>query len=180
MDVAQKYRLSEIVKWRRALLDEIEKRELLYKKYSKAIDMMEILDVGFVAGYMAFGVVDIALLASVIGTPIVLGLNALGVCCGVGGVTAKFLRKKFLLKAKKHDEIRVAANATLANVVEKTSKSFTDHNISEEDFSAILSEYKTFWKTRESIREQYAKIGRPHLNVRTLIRQSRNASSDRL
>jgi len=98
------------------------------------------------------GVTGIGLLSTVVVTPAVIGLEITSFVFSVFSVTSKFLSRKFLLKAKKHNEIKNLAESKLNSVIEHISNTINDNYISEKDFSLIISIVKKYEKMKEEIK----------------------------
>ena len=151
-DNGHSFRLKEISLIKRELEEERKKRESLYKKYKKAANFF---DVGvYVADIAGFGTECVALsaVAGVITAPVGIALaGAGGVCFGVG-LTLSIVKKKIEPKLKKHDEIRVLAEAKLNTISEFVSKALEDNQISQTEFVLIKSELEKFYEMKNDIK----------------------------
>jgi len=66
-------------------------------------------------------------------------------------------QKVFDSKAKKHDKIKVLAQAKLDSISNLVSKAIEDEKISHEEYQFILKEIENYRKMKEDIRTKYKK-----------------------
>ena len=60
--------------------------------------------------------------------------------------------KKMSLKIEKHEKIAILAVSSLNTISSLMSKALTDDKISDEEYSLILLEFKTFTRMKEDLR----------------------------
>ena len=111
---------------------------------------------------MGLGAAGVGLLSTIIAAPTVVVLESLALCTGVLSMVGKYASKKLTLKAQKHEKIKVLVEAKLNSISTLISKALNDGNISDQEFSLIMSEFSKFQemkndiktKTREQIRQE--------------------------
>ena len=89
--------------------------------------------------------------------PVVVGLQAGAIVCGLLGAGEKFIGRRVGVKARKHDQIRVLAESKLNTIADRILTALTDDKISEEEFRLILSEVDKYGQMKAEIR-----IGHPN------------------
>ena len=165
------FRLFEIRKLEGRLETERDLREKLYKKYRRAINVVDGVDTVLVVASIGLGATGVGLLSTIIAAPVVVILEGAALCCGIAGVAGKFISRKLLLKAKKHDDIRVLATSKLNSISDLVSKAIQDQHISPEEYSLILAEWKKYLQMKKDIRS-------PHQQTQST--QNSNASKNEL
>ena len=150
------YRLKKIEDIQSSIIAERNKREATYKKIQRLKTAIRYVDIGFEIVGGISGVVGIPALLGVVTTPI--GLVLEGMCIGGfgGSLAIKYVGKRLSLKARKHDRIRVMADAKLNTIQEYVSQAINDGDISHEEFLLITSELKKFNDEKEKIRKKVA------------------------
>ena len=108
-DGGSSFRLSEIHNLERHLEHERDKRAKLYKKYRRAINVIDCVDTALVASSLGMGAAGVGLLSTIIAAPFVIALEAAALACGLAGIAGKYASRRLLVKAKKHGEIRILA-----------------------------------------------------------------------
>ena len=153
-DESSNFRLSEIRKLEGRLETERDLREKLYKKYRRAINVIDSIDAALVLASLGLGATGVGLLSTIIAAPIVIPLEVTAIGCGLLGVGGKFISRKLLRKAKKHDDIRVLAISKLNSISDLVSKAIQDERISSEEYSLILAEWKKYLQMKKDIRSK--------------------------
>lgn len=177
----QSYRLQEISQLKNKLEIERDKRAALYKKYRRGVNALDGIDTALLTAGMGMGISGVGLLSTIIAAPAVLGLEIAALACGVLGVTGKFIGRRLLVKAKKHDEVRVLAESKLNTIADHVSKALIDGQISDEEFRLIVDELNKFDQMKAEIRagarKAHAAVKPPVLDEETkksLIQQGRD------
>ena len=151
---AKMYRLKKIEEIKLQIVKEREGREKSYKKIKRWMDAI---------GYLETGTLGLGAIAAGVGIPAILGIITAPVGLSLEGVfigafafevLLKFANKKLNLKLKKHDKIRILADAKLNTIDEYVSQAITDGDISHEEFTLINSELKKFNDLKERIRSK--------------------------
>ena len=159
-DDGSSFRLTEIRNLERRLEQEKDRRANMYKKYRRAINAVDCIDTVLVASSLGMGAVGVGLLSTIIAAPIVVALEAAAVACGlagiagIAGIAGKYISRQLLVKAKKHDEIRVLALSKLNSITDVISNALRDGRISPEEFKLVLDEVEKYGLMKASIREK--------------------------
>ena len=148
----QYFRLQEISQLRKHLEDERDKRSQLYKKYRRGVNAVDAVDTMLISASMGMGIGGIGLLSTIVAAPVVLGLEVAALGCGLLGVPGKFISWRLLVKAKKHDEVRVLAESKLNTIADHVSKALADGTISEAEFHLIAEEAHKYTQMKAEIR----------------------------
>lgn len=170
------YRLQKISEIQKHLERKRDQRSTLYKKYRRGVNAVDGVDTTLMAVSLGMGAAGVGLLTTIIAAPIVLGLEVTAAVCGIVGVAGKFVGRRLLVKAKKHDEVRVLAEAKLNTVLGHVSKALRDGKISDEEYGLILGEMEKYSTMKALIRAQAHKAHTAVLDEATknrLIQQGR-------
>ena len=159
----ESYRLQQVSLLKQRLEEEREKRAALYKKYHRGVNAVDGIDTALLAASMAMGASGVGLLSTVISAPIVLGLEAAALLCGLLGIGGKFVGKKLQVKAQKHNDIAILADSKLNTISDHISKALRDGSISDEEFKLVLDECEKYQQMKADIR---AGSKKKHLGVR--------------
>ena len=167
----QYFRLQEISRLRKQLEDEKEKHSRVYKKYSRWVNVLCATDTTLLSASMLMGVGGVGLLSTIIAAPIVVGLEAAALGCGLLSIAGKFASRRLSVKAKKHSQIRILADSKLNTISDHVSKALTDGQISEEEFHKIVGEIHKYTQMKSEIR---AGAKKAHTSI-TLDEEAKNA-----
>jgi len=146
------YRLQKISEIQKRLEEERDQRSALYRKYRRGVNVVDGVDTALVAASLGMGAAGVGLLTTIIAAPIVLGLEVAAVACGLVGMAGKFVSRRLLVKAKKHDEVRVLAEAKLNTISAHVSKALKDGQVSDEEYGLILDEMEKYSQMKAEIR----------------------------
>ena len=146
------HRLQHISRLQRQLEEERDLRAALYKKYHRGVNVLDGIDTTLITVSMGLGVGGVGLLSTVVAAPVVLGLEAGSLACGILAVAGKYVGRRLATKAKKHDEIRVLANCKLNTVADHVSTALKDGEISDREFRLVLDELAKYYGMRDEIR----------------------------
>ena len=146
------YRLQKISEIQRDLEKARDLRHALYKKHKRGVNASDAIDAGLTFVGVGFCVSDVGLLVMIVAAPVVLSLEIAAVTCGFVGVISKFTSCRLSIKCKKHDEIRVLAEAKLNSISSLVSKALQNNTISKEEFKLILGEKEKFTQMKDQIR----------------------------
>ena len=153
----QYFRLQEVSLLRKQLEDEREHRSRLYKKYRRGVNAADAVDTALLSASVGMGVGGVGLLTTIVAAPVVVGLEAAALGCGLLGVACKYIGRRLAVKAKKHAEILVLAESKYRTVMRQGSKALTDGKISDEEFRLLLNEVLTYDQMKEEIRSRSKK-----------------------
>ncbi|ELU15439.1 hypothetical protein CAPTEDRAFT_203386 [Capitella teleta] len=92
------FRLEDISRLKKYLEGEVETRAALYKKYRRGVNVVHVIDGTLVFASMNLGACGVGLLTTIIAAPVVIGLGADALVCGLGGVAGKFISRRLTVK----------------------------------------------------------------------------------
>ena len=174
----QYFRLQEISQLRKHLEDERDQRSQLYKKYQRGVNAVDAVDTALISASMGMGIGGVGLLSTIVAAPVVLGLKVAALGCGLLGVAGKFISRRLLVKAKKHDEVRVLAESKLNTIADHVSKALADGTISEAEFHLIAEEAHKYTQMKAVIqagaKKAYAAITIDEETKNSLIQRGRD------
>ena len=134
----QSYRLQEISRLREHLEAEREKQSQLEKKYRRASNILNGCDTTLLLISALTGVGGVGLLSTIVAAPVVIGLEATALLCGIAGAAGKIVGRRLAVKVKKHCEIRVLAASKLNTISDHVSRALMDGVISDDEFKLIV------------------------------------------
>ena len=156
----QNYRLQKISEIEKQLITERDARKALYKKYKRGINTTDGVDTVFISASITMAGVGLAV-------PALLPIEIIAIVCGCMGVCSKLVRRKCILKAKKHYEIKTLGESKLNSIKNLISTALNDGQISEQEFKMVLDELDKYndlkdkTHTKQSgLSEQEKKINR--------------------
>ena len=129
----------------------MDKRASLCTRYHRAINVTDRADSALVASCVALGIVGGGLLLNVIAATIVLGLECGFLSCGAIGLLGKLISRKLEIKSKKHNEIRLLAEAKVNTISSYISAAVADGNIDDVEHKLILDEMTKFGDMKNNI-----------------------------
>ena len=148
-----KYRLDEINKMRDYFNNEITERKDIIKKLNKYIVSFGYLDKIFIALSASFGTLSIASYVSVVGTPAGIAGSSLTLIFTIGTGISKSLLNVTKKRKKKHNKIIALAKNKLNTIDTLLSSALNDSEISQEEFSNIITEENIYENIKENIKE---------------------------
>lgn len=155
---AQKYRLQKINEIQTILTDEVVKRTILSKKYHKWVNIVGGVDDVLVGSTVVLEAIAIALLAMAVSAPAIIPIQVLVIGIGSLVTAGSQVKKKLFRKEGKHEKIAACAQDKLSAVSGCISKALDDEEISEEEYSLIVSELDKFREMKEQIRAKVRDI----------------------
>jgi len=141
---AQSYRMNMIESIQKELEMEREKRTVLIEKYNKGCTVIDVIQHGLVIGVIAFGATSLGAITTVVGTPLAITMDIGALTAGVLCLANNRIQKYLQTKMNKHEKIRSLVETKLYIISDYISKAIQDNDISEEEYSSILAEYKDF------------------------------------
>jgi hypothetical protein len=172
-EIAPTFRLHKINEILKILEAERDKRSSLAKKYQRSINASTGLSYGCEAATVGLGTAGVALLTTVIATPIVIARE--GVALGTRAIIVAFnsvCDKVLSLKARKHIRIMMLAESRINTISDLVSKALKDSHVSDDEFSLIMSELTKFNQTKNEIRTK-TKIKIEDETKQSLIKQGK-------
>jgi hypothetical protein len=149
---AQTYRLQKINEIQREIAVDRNKRANLSKKYHRAVRVIAGIDSALVVCSMGLGAAGIGVLSTIIAAPAVIAMEGAALFTGFLSIIGSQTNKKLMMKAEKHEKIKTLADAKLNTISDLISKALTDDQISDEEYSLVLSELGKFNLMKEEIR----------------------------
>ena len=130
----------------------------MYKKYRRAINAADGIDTVLVTSSLGMGAAGVGLLSTIIAAPVVVALEAAALACGLASIAGKYVSRRLLVKAKKHDEIRVIALSKLDSITGGISNALRDGHISPKEFKLVLDEMEKYSQMKASIQKKSCTI----------------------
>ena len=104
---------------------------------------------------VGLGTAGVALLTTIIATPIVMVMEGAALSAGGLSVASNLICDKVLsAKTKKHLQVKMLAESKLNTINDHISKALKDGYISDDEVTLILSELDKFYKMRDEIRSK--------------------------
>ena len=147
---AESYRIQQITELQRHLEKERDTRLSLHKKYKRGVNVLDGIDMALATASMGLGVSGVGLLSTIVTAPVVLALEIAALGCGLTSIGGR----KLQVKAEKHDQIRLLAEAKINTVADHISKALLDGEVSDVEFQMILEEFDKFRKMKSEIRAE--------------------------
>ena len=169
------YRLTQVARLKDQLKTELDSREALYKKYRRAVNIVDAVDVGATATGIILGGVGTGLLATLIAAPAVPIIMGAAAGCALISAGTKVATRRLRLKARKHDQVRVLAESKLNSIADLVSKALEDGEISHEEFQAVVNEAQRYhdMKKRVQVGTQKKIVELDKATEKALIEQGR-------
>ena len=149
---ANKCRLDEINKIRDYFDNEIKERKDIIKKLNKYLVSFDYLDKIFITLSASFGTLSISSQATVIGIPAGITSASLTLIFTIGTGISKSLLKATKKRKKKHNKIIELAKSKLNTIHTLLSSALNDSEISQEEFSNIITEKNIYENIKENIK----------------------------
>ena len=136
---------------------EVATREALSKKYFRAAKIVDNVDTVLITITLGAGAGGIALLSTVVTSPIVIPLEGMALFTGLLSIIGKYSVKKSTSTAEKHEKIKTIASAKLDTITSHVSKSLSDNKVIDEEFQLILEELEKYKVMKEEVRSKTKK-----------------------
>ena len=167
------YRLQKISEIQKEIEHERDKRAALSKRYHRSVKIVDAIDNVFVVTTMVLSVSGIGILSTIIAAPIAIAMEGAALGVGFLSIVASQVNKKLIQKAEKHDKIKTLADAKLNTISDHISKALKDDQVSDEEYSLILSEVDKFNNMKKEIRSKI-KAGIDEATKQSLINKGRD------
>ena len=128
------YRIAKITEIQSSLEKEIDKRRDLSKKYGRGVKWVNNVDTILVVTSMGLGVAGVGLLSTVVLAPIVAAMEGVAIGAGLLSIVGKYANKKLSIKARKHESIKILAEAKLNTISDQISKALNDGQFQSKSF----------------------------------------------
>lgn len=136
--IAHATRLQSINQMISELEKEKSEREALVKRYKKLKGASHLVDHTCTTLAVGSTAAGLAVLATIVGTPIALAIQSTGLAFGCGTLFAKYVFRKMTLKIKKHAKIIEICQSTLQDVRSEVSRALSDGHVSDEQYRICL------------------------------------------
>ena len=123
------------------------------------------------------GAGGIALLSTVVASPIVIPLEGMTLFTGFLSIKGKCSVKKSTSKAEKHEKIKTIASTKLDTISSHISKALSDNEVTDEEFRLILEEWEKYKVMKEKVRAKTKKKIATELEE-TLIEKGRQETRE--
>jgi len=154
LNKADAYRLQKISEIQQEILREREKRDLICKKYQKSVKVVEALGGLLTLTSSGLSVLGVTFLSSVAAAPAATIVVSLSAGAGALSLISIKVRRILSLRQEKHAKIRTMAEGKLNSISDLVSKALDDNNISDSEYSVILSEFEKFNRMKEEVRSK--------------------------
>lgn len=146
------YRIEEIKEKKILLQNEIDKRELILKKYKKIKNTFGVIGKVSAVVTTSTGAGGIITASTVALLPVSIALNSVVVVCGLSLILSTKLFDCVSTKIEKHRCIKLLA----INKLEQIHKIIgEDEDINAEEFKTISNHYEEFHKLKSEIQNKY-------------------------
>ena len=130
---------------------EVATREALSKTYFRAAKIVDNVETVLITITLGAGAGGIALLSTVVASPVVIPLEGMALFTGLLSIIGKYSVKKSMSKAEKHEKIKTIAFTKLDTISSHISKALIDNKVSDEVFWLI-------WEEREKYKVMKAEV----------------------
>ena len=170
---SQIFRLNKIADIQKQLEKEVDQRRSLYKKYKKAINIVEGHGIAFNTLSLGAGMVGVGLLAAgAVVAPYLIPLEVIAVGLCVFSTVGNIVNRRLSIKCKKHYEISVIAETKLNTISSHVSKALQDNNVSDEEFNLILNELVKYNQLKTGVRSSSSRnVGSINLDKRKILNE---------
>ena len=136
---------------------EVTTREALSKKYFRAARIVDNVDTVLIAITLGGGAGGVALLTTIVETPIVVAIEGVSLFTGLLSIIGKYCVKKTTSKAEKDEKIKMIASTKLNTIASHFSKALSDNKVTDEEFRLILEELEKYKVMKEEVRAKTKK-----------------------
>ncbi len=154
LDNTSQFRLTEISKLKTKLEDEVSDRKRIYKKYTRAVNIIDGTDIGINSIASCLGVTSGVLVATGILIPIGVPMAVSAGVLGVVGIVCKCINRKLKSKSLKHSSIVQTAESKLNSILGIVDKAICDNNISDSEFKLVLDELTKYNHLKKNIQSK--------------------------
>ena len=134
------YRLEELLHLKKHLEDHRDKQTLLTIKYHRKSAMIDTIGTGLITVSMAMSVTGVGLLTTIVAAPAVIALECVAAACGALGVAGGAVKRRLVIKTKKHSKIRDLVLSQLNVLTGLMSTALNDGVVTDDEFHRITRE----------------------------------------
>ena len=145
--------IDEINKIKEYFGNEIKERKDIIKKLNKYLVSFDYLDKIFIILSASFGTLNIASYAAVVGIPVGIAGSSLTLIFTIGTGLNKSLLQVTKKRKKKHNKIIALAKSKLNMIDRLLSSALNDSEISDEEFTNIITEKNIYENIKENIKD---------------------------
>ena len=135
------------------------------------------MDTVLITKTLGAGAGGIALLSTVVASPVVIPLEGMALFTGLVSIIGKYSVKKSTSKAEKHEKIKMIASTKLDTISSHISKALSDNKVTDEEFRLILEEWEKYKVMKEEVRVKTKKKIATELEE-TLIEKGRQETRE--
>jgi len=154
----QTFRLQKIGELETFLRSEVEFRSALFKKYNRAVNMVNGASASCAVFGLSAGTGGLALIVTGVGLVPGLILEAFAFMSSLVDIAGVAISRRFSAKAAKHEAIRVLASSKLNTIHSHVLKAMEDNLISEEEYKLILEEIEKYRVMKDEIRSKSVRM----------------------
>ena len=147
---ADNFRLNKIGEIQKVIQAESEKRRTLYKKYRRAINIVDGFSMALNAVSLATSIAGVSILA-------IIPPECVAIGCQVLTIVGSLVNRRLSAKTKKHEDIKTLADAKLNTIATHISKALQDNNISDNEFNLVVNELDKYNALKHEIRSHSMK-----------------------
>src|SRR5688572_3489712 len=136
------------------LRSEVEFRSALFKKYSRAVNMINGASASCAVFGLGAGAGGAALLATGVGLVPGIILEVCAVLSSLFDIAGVAIGRRCSAKAAKHEAIRVLASSKLNTIHSHVLKALEDNIISDDEYKLILEEIEKYRVMKDEIRSK--------------------------
>lgn len=174
LDNNSQFRLTEISKLKAKLQDEVSGRMQLCKKYKRAENILDVIDIASNSVALSLSVTSGVLASTGILLPFAIPLAVAAGTLGVVGITCKGIVKKLKTKYQKHSSIKQTAESKLNSILEIVNKAINDNNITDEEFKHVVDEVNKYNELKKTIQTKVSgKTGISEGEKKAIIEQAK-------
>lgn len=164
-NTSHNFRLENVTKIQKEILDEVEHYRVVSKKYKKAGKIVHYTV--FCLGGVTTAISSVAVGTSVTGIGVVVGapLASVAAVCGVASSGLMFLSKKFEKKINKHESIHALAVAKHSSIQNYVSEALNNNAVSDAEFKKITGEMASYNALKKEVRNSFNKKQKPAPDV---------------
>src|ERR1043165_74725 len=154
----QTFRLQKIGELETFLRSEVEFRSALFKKYSRAVNMVNGASASCAVFGLSAGTDGLALIETGVGLVPGLIPEAFAFMFSLVDVAGVAISRRFSAKAAKHEAIRVLASSKLNTIHSHVLKAMEDNLISEDRYKLILEEIEKYRVMKDEMRSKSVRM----------------------
>lgn len=132
----------------------MEERERLVKRYKKFRSGVHVVDHTCTALAVGSTAAGLAVLTTIVGAPIAVGIQSVGLGFGCGTILAKYVWNRLSLKIKKHQKIVEVCQSTIQDIRAATSKALSSGHITDSQYREVIELRRKFDQMKKIIQQE--------------------------